>query len=66
MAVAMTHPLFPVGPTTDMAVRRGLETIIGVEILDRRLRDKLGMYMGLIMYLASLEYEEGRRLGHKK
>ena len=31
-AVAMVHPLFPLGPSSDLAVRRGLSTIMGREL----------------------------------
>ncbi len=64
LAVAMVHPLFPVGPRNDLAVRRGLALVLGAgpsspEV--RRALEELGPHTGLAMYLAALEYEESRR-----
>ena len=63
LAVAKTHPLFPIGPRQDLAVRRGLETLLkvppeeAVEVISS-LRD----YAGLVMYLAALDYETRKRV----
>ncbi len=60
LAVAMISRGFEVGPASDLAVRRGLSRALGVEPegreVERALRD-LREYAGLIMYLASLDYE---------
>ncbi len=61
LAVAKTHPLFPIGPHQDLAVRRGLERSLGIppdEALE--VVDSLGDYAGLVMYLAALDYELGK------
>ncbi len=60
LVAAMVHPRFPIGPTTDLAVRRGLKMLLGVEVLDEGCVEGLGDYLGLVMYLASLEYEMGK------
>ena len=65
LAVAQVHPLFPIGPRTDLAVRRGLARVMGEgsEGAVERVIDLLGDFAGLVMYLAALDYEmsKGRR-----
>jgi len=65
LAVAQVHPLFPVGPRGDLAVRRGLRILLGVtgEAVDVIVRE-LGEYAGLAMYIAALHYE--RSLKHRR
>lgn len=53
LAVAMVLDDFRLGPTTDLAVVRGLERLG----LDSPGPER---YRGLVMYLASLEYESGK------
>ncbi len=53
LAIAMVLDDFRLGPQTDLAVRRGLESL-GIRDVDSL------MYSGLIMYLASLEYESSK------
>ena len=69
LAVAMVSSGFEVGPASDLAVRRGLSRVLGVEPegrkVERVLRD-LKEYAGLVMYLASLDYEVSRGAGPKK
>jgi len=65
LAVAMVHPLFPLGPHTDLAVKRGLEALLGRKLTPgeaRKVAGILGDYAGLAMYLAALEYEDRRAL----
>ncbi len=60
LAVAMVHPLFPLGPSSDLAVRRGLSAIMGRELGSSevaRVLSELGDYAGLVMYLAAFHYE---------
>ena len=69
LVVAMVHPMFPLGPLSDLAVQRGLERIMGrppgpEEI--RALRRRLGNHFGLLLYLAALRYEEDKRTGKRK
>ncbi len=63
LAVALVHPLFPLGPSSDLAVRRGMGLLLGREPspgeVDEVLR-VLGDYAGLAMYLVALDYERGR------
>lgn len=65
LSVAMVSEGFKVGPASDLAVRRGLSRVLGVrsdgEEVRKALKD-LEEYAGLIMYLASLDYEVGRRI----
>lgn len=59
LAVAMVHPGFPLGPASDLAVRRGLTALLGPgaeELLAEARGSGLGSYLGLVMYLASYEY----------
>jgi len=69
LTVAMVSSGFEVGPASDLAVRRGLSRVLGVDPegreVERALRD-LREYAGLIMYLASLDYEVNRGAGAKK
>ena len=61
LAVAMVHPLFPIGPSSDLAVKRGLSTIMGRELSSSevaRVLNELGDYAGLVMYLAAFHYED--------
>jgi hypothetical protein len=52
----------PVGPTSDQAVRRGLQAILGLgEDEARRVLESLGDYAGLVMCLAAFHYEELKR-----
>ncbi len=64
LAVAMASPRFALGPFDDLAVRRGLAIVYGRPVSREEamalLRD-LGDYMGLVLYLAALVYEEGKR-----
>jgi len=63
LAVAMVHPMFPLGPYSDLAVKRGLEALLGRRLTPGEVREAtniLGEYAGLAMYLAALEYEETR------
>ena len=63
LAIAMVHPLFPLGPAGDLAVKRGLSRLTGHKVSEeevRALTGELGSYAGLIMYLAALLYEGGR------
>ena len=63
LAVALVHPLFPLGPSSDLAVRRGMSLLLGREPgaseVDEVLR-VLGDYAGLAMYLVALDYEAGK------
>ena len=63
LAVALVHPLFPVGPATDLAVRRGIERLLGRPLSREgwtKLKHVLGDHLGLLMYLAALNYELSR------
>ena len=68
LAVAMVSKGFRVGPASDLAVRRGLSKLLNVkpdsESVEKALKD-LKDYAGLIMYLASLEYELTKKPQHK-
>ncbi len=61
LAVAKAHPLFPIGPHQDLAVRRGLARLL-VAPPDEALEvvNSLGNYAGLVMYLAALDYEASK------
>ena len=64
LAAAMVHPFFPLGPFSDLAVRRGLAAVLGSEPGPgevRRLVSDLGDYAGLLLYLAAYDYEESKR-----
>ncbi len=63
LAVAQVHPLFPIGPKADLAVRRGLSRVLGEgaeDIVDKVIKS-LDDFAGLVMYLAALEYENVKR-----
>lgn len=64
LTVAMVHPLFPLGPFSDLAVRRGLSLIMGRELGSNEVAEalsELGDYAGLVMYLAAFQYGEQKR-----
>ena len=68
LATAMVHPLFPVGPSSDLAVRRGLSRLLGESdaAVERILRSReLRDYIGLVMYLAAYSYEDDKRRGRR-
>ena len=58
LAVAMVHPLFPVGPLGDLAVARGLERVLGRRVEPSLVLRVLGEWAGLALYLAAFLYEE--------
>ncbi len=63
LALAMVNPLFPLGPSSDLAVRRGIQMLTGKEpspqVVEEFL-EELGDYTGLAMYLAALYYEKSK------
>lgn len=66
IAVAMVSRGFPLGPTGDLAVARGLATVLNLgkeeaKTLARRLLEHLPGLGGLVLYLAAYEYEESKR-----
>ena len=64
LALAMINPLFPLGPSSDLAVRRGIQLLTGKESSSRdveEILEELGDYTGLAMYLAALYYEENKK-----
>ncbi len=63
LALAMVNPLFPLGPSSDLAVRRGIQMLTGKEPSPRVVEEfleELGDYTGLAMYLAALYYERSK------
>ncbi len=60
LAVAQVHPLFPIGPSSDLSVRRGFSIILGdySEKLIEKVYKNTKEYAGLVMYLLALEYEK--------
>lgn len=64
LSVAMVSKSFYVGPASDLSVRRGMASILGVKPEEEAVRDairELGGYAGLIMYLASMLHEGEKR-----
>ncbi|RLE59139.1 MAG: hypothetical protein DRJ35_06420, partial [Thermoprotei archaeon] len=60
LAVAMVSESFRVGPASDLTVRRGISRILGIDPEGKKVRKALKdlrEYAGLLMYLASLDYE---------
>ncbi len=60
LSIAMVSKEFTLGPANDLSVRRGLERLFRGEVPYGRIVEiirNLRNYMGLIMYLASYEYE---------
>ena len=56
----MVHLLFPLGPSSDLAARRGLSAIMGRELSSSEVAEvlsELGDYARLVMYLAAFHYE---------
>jgi len=71
LAVVMVHPLFPLGPYSDLAVRRGLHRILGIplseaETVARRIVGEIPEYGGLILYLVAYEYELSKHGGGRR
>ncbi len=61
LAIAVVSPGFRVGPTTDLAVRRGLQRLLGISEREAvGILGELEEYAGLIMYLAAHDYEKGK------
>ncbi|MCE4610447.1 MAG: hypothetical protein F7B17_00560 [Desulfurococcales archaeon] len=65
LSVAIVHPRFPLGPSTDLAVTRGLKLLLGLEVRPGELRGALGDYAGLVMYLAAFDYEELKKAKYR-
>ncbi len=71
LAVAMVHPLFPLGPYSDLAVKRGLHMALGIplseaETLARLIVREIREYGGLILYLVAYEYELSKHRGGRR
>ena len=66
LAIAMVHPSFPLGPTSDLAVKRGLATILDVDeekadSIAEKIREHIPGYSGLVLYLAAYEHETQKK-----
>jgi DNA-3-methyladenine glycosylase II len=62
LAVAQVHPLFPIGPRSDLAVRRGFKTILGLnDSTINKIISELGNYAGLLMYIVAFHYEATKK-----
>ncbi len=64
LAIAMVSRRFSIGPASDLSVLRGLSRILERELDEPEVRGALAPlseYGGLIMYLASFEWEERKK-----